>query len=115
MRYLPLTPDDRAAMLVKIGVADVDALFRDVPSSAVVGREAFNLPDTKGELEVERILSRMAARNLPAGAVPFFCGAGAYKHHAPAAVHHLIQRSAFPTSYTPYQPGLAQGPLQSPF
>src|SRR3954470_9540862 len=112
MRYLPLTPDDRAAMLAKIGAPGVDALFRDVPQSAVVGRSAFDLPDTQGELEVERELSRMAARNVAAGSVPFFCGAGAYRHHVPAAVDHLIQRSEFLTSYTPYQPEIAQGTLQ---
>src|SRR5436305_8760316 len=112
MRYLPLTPDDRAAMLAKIGAPSVDALFRDVPQSAVVGRGAFDLPDTQGELEVERALSRMAARNVAAGSVPFFCGAGAYRHHIPAAVDHLIQRSEFLTSYTPYQPEIAQGTLQ---
>src|ERR1051325_4897816 len=112
MRYLPLTPDDRAAMLAKIGAPSVDALFRDVPHSAVVNRSAFDLPDTQGELEVERALSRMAARNVSAGSVPFFCGAGAYRHHVPAAVDHLIQRSEFLTSYTPYQPEIAQGTLQ---
>src|SRR5690348_5334457 len=112
MRYLPLTPDDRAAMLGKIGAPDVNALFRDVPQSAVVGRNAYNLPDTQGELEVERALSRMAARNVAAGSVPFFCGAGAYRHHVPASVDHLIQRSEFLTSYTPYQPEIAQGTLQ---
>jgi glycine dehydrogenase subunit 1 len=112
MRYLPLTPDDRAAMLAKIGAPSVDALFRDVPQSAVVSRSAFDLPDTQGELEVERELSRMAARNVAAGSVPFFCGAGAYRHHVPAAVDHLIQRSEFLTSYTPYQPEIAQGTLQ---
>src|SRR3954447_17042732 len=112
MRYLPLTPDDRAAMLAKIGATDVNALFRDVPQSAVVGRGAFDLPDTQGELEVERALSRMAARNVSGGAVPFFCGAGAYRHHVPATVDHLIQRSEFLTAYTPYQPEIAQGTLQ---
>src|SRR2546423_8056975 len=112
MRYLPLTPDDRAAMLAKIGVNGVDALFRDVPQSAVVGRSAFDLADTQGELEVERTLSRLAARNVAAGSVPFFCGAGAYRHHVPAAVDHLIQRSEVLTSYTPYQPEIAQGTLQ---
>jgi glycine dehydrogenase subunit 1 len=112
MRYLPLTPDDRADMLATIGAPSVDALFRDVPQSAVVGRDAFDLPDTQGELEVERHLSRLAARNLAAGSVPFFCGAGAYRHHVPAAVDHLIQRSEFLTSYTPYQPEIAQGTLQ---
>ncbi len=112
MRYLPLTQDDRAAMLAKIGARDIDVLFRDVPRSAVVPLSAFDLPDTQGEMEVERALSRMAARNVSAGSVPFFCGAGAYRHHVPAAVDHLIQRSEFLTSYTPYQPEIAQGTLQ---
>jgi glycine dehydrogenase subunit 1 len=112
MRYLPLTPDDRDQMLAKIGVPDMDALFRDVPKEAVVGRSAFDLPDHQGELAVERALSKMAAKNIAAGSVPFFCGAGAYRHHVPAAVDHLIQRSEFLTSYTPYQPEIAQGTLQ---
>ena len=99
-------------MLAKTGAPSVDALFRDVPQSAVVSRSAFDLPDTQGELEVERTLSRIAARNVSAGTVPFFCGAGAYRHHVPAAVDHLIQRSEFLTSYTPYQPEIAQGTLQ---
>ncbi len=112
MRYLPLTPDDRKAMLAKIGARDIDALFRDVPKEGVVPRSAFDLPDHQGELEVERALSRLAARNKSAGSTPFFCGAGAYKHHVPASVDHLIQRSEFLTSYTPYQPEIAQGTLQ---
>ena len=95
-------------MLARIGAPDMDALFRDVPRSAHVPLAAFDLPDTQGELEVERALGRMAAKNVAAGAAPFFCGAGAYKHHVPAAVDHLIQRSEFLTSYTPYQPEIAQ-------
>ncbi|MBV9989690.1 MAG: aminomethyl-transferring glycine dehydrogenase subunit GcvPA [Alphaproteobacteria bacterium] len=112
MRYHPLTADDRVRMLGRIGAAGIDALFRDVPASAVVPLSAFDLPDTKGELEVERVMARMAARNMSAGSVPFFCGAGAYRHHVPSAVDHLIQRSEFLTSYTPYQPEIAQGTLQ---
>ena len=112
MRYLPLTKDDRAQMLARIGVRDMDALFRDVPKTAVVGRERFDLPGAQGELDVERMLSRIAAKNVAAGSVPFFCGAGAYRHHVPASVDHLIQRSEFLTSYTPYQPEIAQGTLQ---
>jgi glycine dehydrogenase subunit 1 len=112
MRYLPLTADDRRAMLAKIGAPDVDSLYRDVPASAHVGLSVFDLPDTQGEMEVERALSRLAAKNIAAGAAPFFCGAGAYKHHVPASVDHLIQRSEFLTSYTPYQPEIAQGTLQ---
>ena len=56
---------------------------------------------------VERTLSRMAAKNVAASSVPFFVGCGAYKHHVPASVDHLIQRSEFLTSYTPYQPEIA--------
>src|ERR1700754_62141 len=112
MRYLPLTPDDRRAMLARIGAPDVDALFRDVPKAALAPLSVFNLPDTQGELEVERHMSKLAAKNTAAGAAPFFCGAGAYKHHVPSSVDHLIQRSEFLTSYTPYQPEIAQGTLQ---
>jgi glycine dehydrogenase subunit 1 len=71
-----------------------------------------NLPRRKSELEVARILGGLAAKNVPASTVPFFVGAGAYKHHVPATVDHLIQRSEFLTSYTPYQPEIAQGTLQ---
>ena len=111
MRYLPLTDADRAEMLGVIGVANVDALFVDVPKSAQ-RQGLVDLPLHMGELEVERALSALAAKNRAAGAGPFFCGAGAYKHHVPASVDHLIQRSEFLTSYTPYQPEIAQGTLQ---
>ncbi|MDE2464737.1 MAG: aminomethyl-transferring glycine dehydrogenase subunit GcvPA [Alphaproteobacteria bacterium] len=112
MRYLPLTREDRRAMLARIGARSIDDLFVDVPSAAVVGREGFALPDGMGELEVERHLSRLAAKNMAAGSAAFFCGAGAYRHHVPASVDHLIQRSEFLTSYTPYQPEISQGTLQ---
>jgi len=111
MRYLPLSDTDRSEMLARIGVKHVDELFADVPKSLLL-KEPVDLPRRKGELEVERILSRMSARNIPASSVPFFVGAGAYKHHVPATVDHLIQRSEFLTSYTPYQPEIAQGTLQ---
>jgi glycine dehydrogenase subunit 1 len=111
MRYLPLTADDRAEMLGVIGVADIDALFVDTPASARLAGPV-DLPRHQGELEVERDLARLAARNRPAGAGPSFCGAGAYRHHVPASVDHIIQRSEFLTSYTPYQPEIAQGTLQ---
>jgi glycine dehydrogenase subunit 1 len=110
MRYLPLTDDDRRAMLAKIGVAHIDDLFRDVPKAA---RQAqFDLPPHAGEMEVERLLAGLASANVAAGSGPFFCGAGAYRHHVPASVDSLIQRSEFLTSYTPYQPEIAQGTLQ---
>ncbi len=114
MRYLPITPDDRTLMLARIGVAGIDALFADVPGDKLM-HGLPQLPLRKSELEVERLLSRMAAKNMPASSVPFFVGAGAYKHHVPASVDHLIQRSEFLTSYTPYQPEITQGTLQMLF
>ena len=88
----------------------VDDLYGDVPKSALNAK--IDLPAHKGELEVERMMGAMAAKNRAAGAGPFFVGCGAYKHHVPATVDHIIQRSEFLTSYTPYQPEIAQGTLQ---
>jgi glycine dehydrogenase subunit 1 len=111
MRYLPLTNADRADMLAVIGAADIEALFVDVPAAA--RRDGpLDLPLQASEARVERALGAMAARNHAAGSGPFFLGAGAYRHHVPASVDHLIQRSEFLTSYTPYQPEIAQGTLQ---
>jgi len=114
MRYLPLTDDDRAAMLAEIGAPNVDALFVDVPEAARIAGPV-DLPPHQGEIEVERQLAALAAKNRNAGQGPFFCGAGAYRHHVPASVDHIIQRSEFLTSYTPYQPEIAQGTLQALF
>jgi glycine dehydrogenase subunit 1 len=111
MRYLPLTDRDRHDMLAAIGVGSIDALFAGVPSAARLDG-LLDLPKAMGEIEVERAISEMASRNVAAGSVPFFIGGGAYRHHIPAAVDHLIQRGEFLTSYTPYQPELAQGTLQ---
>jgi glycine dehydrogenase subunit 1 len=110
MRYLPLTPEDRSEMLARIGIADIDALFADIPADKRL-KALPNLPLTKSEIDVGRTLGRMAGKNVAAGSVPFFVGCGAYKHHVPASVDHLIQRSEFLTSYTPYQPEIAQGTL----
>ena len=111
MRYLPLTDADRQSMLATIGAGQIDDLFVDVPEAA--RRDGtVELPRHQGEMQVERQLSAMAAKNMTASAVPFFCGAGAYKHHVPATVDHIIQRSEFLTSYTPYQPEITQGTLQ---
>ena len=114
MRYLPLSQTDRAAMLDAIGVAGIDELYRDVPEAARTAAFA-ELPPHQGEMEVERALGALAARNLAAGAAPSFLGAGAYRHHIPASVDHIIQRSEYLTSYTPYQPEISQGTLQSLF
>ncbi len=111
MRYHPLTDADRQLMLGRIGVSHIDELFADIPAGKLQ-KKLPRLPLGKTELEVERHLGRLAAMNVTASEVPFFVGAGAYKHHVPATVDHLIQRSEFLTSYTPYQPEIAQGTLQ---
>jgi glycine dehydrogenase subunit 1 len=111
MRYLPLTPRHRGEMLAAVGLASIDALFAEVPQAAHLDG-LLDLPPAQGEIAVERAIARMAARNLAAGSAPFFVGGGAYRHHVPAAVDHLIQRGEFLTSYTPYQPEVAQGTLQ---
>lgn len=101
-------------MLRRIGVTNIDALFADVPASKLVSAP-LGLPTAQGEMAVEQHLGRLAARNMAAGSSPFFIGAGAYRHHVPASVDHLIQRSEFLTSYTPYQPEISQGTLQTLF
>src|SRR5262249_54415025 len=111
MRYLPLTGADRQDMLAAIGAASIDELFADVPPAA--RRDGLlDLPRAMGELEVERRLGALAMKNLTAGAAPCFLAGGAYRHNVPAAVDPLIQRGEFLTSYTPYQPEVAQGTLQ---
>ncbi|MFL6738808.1 MAG: aminomethyl-transferring glycine dehydrogenase subunit GcvPA, partial [Sphingomicrobium sp.] len=112
MRYLPLSDADRSAMLKTIGAASVDELFRDVPEEARIKGPIEGLPMHASEIAVERELTAMARKNVVAGEVPFFLGCGAYKHHVPATVDHLIQRGEFLTAYTPYQPEIAQGTLQ---
>src|SRR5687768_17004507 len=112
MRYLPLSQADREHMLGVIGAGSVDDLFVDVPQAARLTGSIADLPDHASELSVERQLGAMARKNLVAGEVPFFLGAGAYRHHVPASVDHIIQRGEFLTSYTPYQPEIAQGTLQ---
>ncbi|OHC76098.1 MAG: glycine dehydrogenase (aminomethyl-transferring) [Rhodospirillales bacterium RIFCSPLOWO2_12_FULL_58_28] len=111
MRYLPLTDDDRQRMLAAIGVGAVGDLFRDVPQSALL-KTLVDLPLHQGEMEVERAFTAMAMKNLSTACAPSFLGAGAYSHHIPAAVDHIIQRSEFLTAYTPYQPEISQGTLQ---
>ncbi len=112
MRYLPLTEADRDAMLGVIGAASFDDLFVDVPADARLAGPVPGLPLHASEMAVERHMTALAAKNLSAGAAPFFLGAGAYRHHIPASVDHLIQRGEFLTAYTPYQPEIAQGTLQ---
>ena len=112
MRFLPLTEPDRQAMLAKVGVPSVDSLYADVPNGALLKAPIAGLSNHMSEMEVERFIGAMAQKNLGTNQAPSFLGAGAYRHHVPAAVDHLIQRGEFLTSYTPYQPEVAQGTLQ---
>ena len=114
MRYLPLSDTNRRDMLATIGAASVDELFRDVPKSALASAK-FALPNTKSEIEIERALGLMAAKNLDCSKAPAFLGAGNYRHHTPASLDYLIQRGEFLTAYTPYQPEISQGTLQAIF
>jgi glycine dehydrogenase subunit 1 len=115
MRYLPLSDADRSAMLQVIGASSVDELFRDVPEQLRLKGPIEGLPPHASEMAVERHMTALSRRNMVAGEVPFFLGCGAYRHHVPASVDHIIQRGEFLTSYTPYQPEIAQGTLQMMF
>ncbi|MBV8238104.1 MAG: aminomethyl-transferring glycine dehydrogenase subunit GcvPA [Sphingomonas sp.] len=115
MRYLPLTQPDRAAMLAAIGAASIDDLFVDVPEAIRLDGPIAGLPGHASELAVERHMTALARKNMSAGDGPFFLGCGAYRHHVPASVDHIIQRGEFLTAYTPYQPEIAQGTLQMLF
>ncbi|MDQ3471879.1 MAG: aminomethyl-transferring glycine dehydrogenase subunit GcvPA [Pseudomonadota bacterium] len=112
MRYLPLSDVDRAHMLAAVGAKSIDDLFVDIPQDARLPGLIEGLPSHASELSVERQLTAMARKNMVAGEVPFFLGCGAYRHHIPASVDHIIQRGEFLTAYTPYQPEIAQGTLQ---
>ena len=115
MRYLPLSDADRSEMLRVIGAGSIDELFRDVPEEARLKGPIEGLPMHASEMAVERHMTALSRKNMVAGDVPFFLGCGAYKHHIPASVDHIIQRGEFLTSYTPYQPEIAQGTLQMLF
>jgi glycine cleavage system P protein (glycine dehydrogenase) subunit 1 len=109
MAYSPHTTADRAAMLAAVGVRSVDDLFADIP--AAVRARSFGVPPPLTEQEVRAELERIAGRNrIPQVS---FLGAGAYRHLVPSAVSEVIGRSEFATSYTPYQPEVSQGTLQS--
>ena len=115
MRYLPLTDADRGEMLAKVGASSINDLFVDVPEHARLKGPIEGLPMHASEMAVERHMRALSKKNLAAGDAPFFLGAGAYRHHVPASVDHIIQRGEFLTAYTPYQPEIAQGTLQMLF
>lgn len=110
MRYIPNSPEERQEMLASIGLSNSNELFRSIPADVQLGRK-LNVTDPLAEPEVIAAMEEMAARNT-AAMKPSFLGAGVYSHYSPTVVDHLIQRSEFFTSYTPYQPEISQGTLQ---
>jgi glycine dehydrogenase subunit 1 len=109
--YLPNTDADRRAMLDKIGVASADDLFHDIPQ--LYCHAAFDLPAPLSEMELISELRKMSRLTANAGDYACFLGAGFYNHFIPSIVPHLTGRSEFYTSYTPYQPEISQGTLQT--
>uniref|UniRef100_A0A7S3DKZ5 Glycine cleavage system P-protein N-terminal domain-containing protein n=1 Tax=Palpitomonas bilix TaxID=652834 RepID=A0A7S3DKZ5_9EUKA len=115
-RYLPNTTSSRKEMCDVIGVNNVDELFSDIPSEHVVrDLKDFRLPMGMSEMELERSLYRISKKNVSARDCSFFVGCGIYNHHIPNAVDQILQRSEYLTSYTPYQPEVSQGTLQTLF
>jgi glycine dehydrogenase subunit 1 len=125
MRYLPKSPADRTDMLEAIGVPDIEALFETIPAEYRLTRD-LDVPRQHSESEVLDRFRAYAgglasgdadelARLAPAARYASFLGAGAYRHYRPVIIDSLVQRGEFLTSYTPYQPEIAQGTLQALF
>jgi glycine dehydrogenase subunit 1 len=113
VRYIPNSPDERAEMLQQLGAASIENLFDSIPEDLRLRRQ-LNVPAAMSEIELLKAFDEMGARNQAAGRVSFL-GGGAYSHYVPTIVDHLISRSEFFTAYTPYQPEISQGTLQSIF
>src|SRR5262249_15332889 len=111
--YIPNTAADREAMLQVIGVESADALFSDVPVQ--YRNPTLQLPSPLTEMALMREFAALASRNRAAGTLSSFLGAGAYQHFIPSVVDAMLRRGEFATAYTPYQPEIAQGTLQTVF
>src|SRR5690554_4473898 len=109
--YIANTPEDIQEMLKAIGLESIDQLFDDIPKDIKLSRE-LDLPKSKSELEVTSYLKKLADKNCSMSELTSFLGAGAYDHYIPSIVGHVISRSEFYTSYTPYQAEISQGTLQ---
>src|SRR5438105_1642454 len=109
MPYGPHTADDRARMLAALGISSVDELFADIPLE--LRASPLHLPPPEPELELSSRLTGLAARNRID--LASFLGAGAYRHYTPPVVDQILLRGEWYTAYTPYQPEVSQGTLQS--
>jgi glycine dehydrogenase subunit 1 len=115
MRYLALSDKNRKEMMQEIGIKNIDEIYSSIPDEFLSKEKNSSLPNHLGEIEVEKKLAQLSKKNITASDKPFFLGAGCYNHHIPASVDHIIQRSEFLTSYTPYQPEISQGTLATIF
>lgn len=112
MNYIPVTEQEKEAMLKEIGVSSIDELFKDIPEDLRLKGE-LKLPKGLSEYETRKALIKLAAKNIDTNQLTSFMGAGAYNHYVPTLVDHLLSRSEFYTAYTPYQPEISQGTLQN--
>ena len=113
MRYIPNSPEERKEMLESIGLASAEELFDSIPSDLLLKRP-LNTPAALSEIELLNQFEQMGARNAGARRTSFL-GGGAYSHYIPTIVDHILSRSEFFTAYTPYQPEISQGTLQTIF
>src|SRR3990167_2610320 len=114
MRYLPHTENEITEMLATIGVKSVEELFRSIPPSLKLNRE-LNIPEALSEMELRKALLQLSKKNKTIRDTITFLGGGAYHHYLPSAISQLINRGEFFTAYTPYQPEVSKGTLQSLF
>ncbi len=113
-RYLPMTEQDKKAMLETIGVSTIDELFDDIPEK-VRFQGQYNIKPAKSETALMKELFKLASKNADLKENVSFLGAGVYDHYIPVIVDHVLSRSEFYTAYTPYQPEISQGELQAIF
>jgi glycine dehydrogenase subunit 1 len=114
VRYIPHTEEDIRQMLRAIGAPSIESLFASIPEKLRLGR-SLALPKAASEQEVLAELAALAKRNAHSESHDWFLGAGTYAHFVPSAVDALASRAEFYTSYTPYQPEISQGTLQTIF
>mgnify|MGYP000927926246 CR=1 FL=1 len=114
MDYIPNTDGDREEMFSSVGVTSADSLFSDIPDDVrLKGR--LDLPEAMSELEIKKHMAKLAGSNAEAEHYTYFIGGGVYDHYIPSAVAHITGLPEFYTAYTPYQPEVSQGTLQSIF
>ena len=109
--YVPNTETDRDQIIKRLGVSSTDELFQDIPKEHYLPK--LNLNEPLSELEITRELQRLSMLNDTPDTMPCFLGGGAYRHFIPSIVKHVINRAEFATAYTPYQPEVSQGTLQT--